>query len=351
MLAYSGPVYHATEQDRSGEILAQGTKDFAAGLSGGIDKLSAGIAQSRQKAREAKDENDFLTEQFNAAMHQVDPQKQDPWMLEQYQKFTNGSLGTRRGIVTSIYAGMDRANKMLQQQHDMALRKISLTNTAAYQQAQVDNMQADNQRQDATAIWNQKPDNQEPYQKDMGDYIAVGAVGEKSGTKIYNVMPKPKAPAQPGMVVDQKSGVGYFEDKSGKPVNPEYLINQESDPVAGGPGGAPDPQMILPPPPGAGQAPEPSSLLLPPPDAAVPAPPKPSSDRYKPMIPRRTPSPPKGWTLTSSTGSGLFATNHLTGQVAKYNDEGKWIVQEMPGDTKPASDQVSGKNLLDLLNK
>lgn len=253
-------------------------------------------------------------------------QQQAPTLLppDFMEKFHGAGVSAKAGMMTTALAMLNRQDQQATQGKDFTLKTIQASNTAAYQQGSLDNQAADNARQDKKANWEMAPDNQQPVTMDVPGATAYGVTGDKSGTRIFNFIPKPKPPVQPGMVLDPKTGAGYFADAQGRPVNPENLLY---DPVAGGPGGPPQDTLLPPldgPPPAA-----PTAAPAPPGETSTPLPAgKPFSSRLQPVVPRRTPDAPAGWQLRNSA-QGMFAVKG--DQVARYNsDAGNWIVVPMP---------------------
>lgn len=162
-------------------------------------------------------------------------QQQAPNLLppEFMEKFHGAGVSAKAGMMTTALAMLNRQDQQAAQGKDFSLKVAQAGNSAAYHQGMLDNMSADNARQAAKADWEMAPDNQQPVTMDLPDATAYGVTGEKSGTRIFNFIPKPKAAAQPGMVRGA-DGIGYYAGPDGKPVNPSYLL---ADPVAGAPRG------------------------------------------------------------------------------------------------------------------
>ena len=192
-MPYNGPVYHAHEQDRRGDFYMRGAEGFTQGVTSGLEA----VAGKMEEAKKARTERDFLAQQMEVMMPKLQQMPDGPEMLA---KFQSGSLGAQRGIFTGLQARLAEQEKAAMQQREdnrwnmkFNLDSAQAANAANYQQAQVENMNADNTRQTALMNWQMQPDNQTPLYEQLPDgTTAVGVKGSKSGTHFYNFLP-PKA--------------------------------------------------------------------------------------------------------------------------------------------------------------
>lgn len=332
-MPYNGPVWQSTAgADKRGEIYLQAGENFGRAVGQGIAALgekTKELASKRDAVQAAEGAWDVLSTQHPDLLAPFD------------EKFRTGSAGAKQGILSQAIAAIARKDEQGKEAENArrfglnyGLQNATVANTAAYQQVQLDNQAADNRRQDKKLDYEIAPDNQKPVTVDMPGATAYGVTGEKSGTRIFNFIPKPKAPVQPGMVIDPKTGTGYFRDGAGKPVNPEYLLQSPAAPPA--PSG---PSTDLLPVPG-DPNPPPTQLAPAPVAAPVPAPAqelptgKPFTSRPELLVPRRTPAAPTGWKLKPSSG-GVFAEKG--DQVARWDEQSKqWIATDMPASAVPA---------------
>lgn len=358
MQGYTAPVYRATEQDRSGDFIMQGAQNFAAGISSGIGSLASGIADARKKSEETKAENDFLTEQWDAVKHQIDPSGRDPWVLEQDAKFHSGSLSARRGIVTGTMAGLDRTTKMLQQQFDNSMRRSA------------------DQRAWSAVNYSQNPANKLPqsYTTPGGGYAIVSANGsvqpesdfmpqtpdtgewrDMPGTPGYlghwtpkrgftgATIPKPKdGTSLPKLqfVYDEQTKRGAYMNESGDIVDPQKLVQYEDVPGTGKPPVTGPMPMIPGVPPG---------MMFQVPGTGTPA-------EKRPVFPQKPENAPKAQVITGPQGTVRTKADG-TEEFLTWGEDGVPRWQSMSGPSTgllpPLPDQppLSGQGILDILNK
>lgn len=234
-MPYNGPVWQSMAgADKRGEIYLQAGQNFGQAVGAGIAKLGDNIKELVDKREEA-DARKGTYEVFR---------KQYPGLAQSFDdKFYSGSAGTQRGIISQMIAWAARDDQQTDRDRRFGLETAKAANQASYMQAQVDNMAADNSRQERKLNADLLPDNQVPVVTDIpGENgspgaTALGVTSEKSGTKYFQFIPKPKTNQfKPGLVTGP-DGVGYYQDANGKVVPKSDLMyvqpSQEGAPASG----------------------------------------------------------------------------------------------------------------------
>lgn len=221
-MPYGGPVYSPRVQDKSADYIFQGAAD----LWGGIGKgLSAGIGKAvdeRQKSKALQARFDMLADQGYAT-----PELRD--------KFYTGSTSAQAGIMAELMARMDRDaadakereskrrfdlgygldEQRLNQQADqfgqrMGFDRMQATQDADYRNATLEQNQQEQEAKRRPVEWSPLPGT---------DYIA---------NDRGSVVPV-RRQEEPGFIGDD-SGLGYYQDAQGNPVNPANILMQPPQP-------------------------------------------------------------------------------------------------------------------------
>jgi len=201
-MPYQPTGWHGGIDNQSGQILLEGSKEIGRGIQSFSESLAQAIGNREKSAA------------LDASMSII--QQQAPNLLppDFMEKFHGAGVSAKAGMMTTALAMLSRQDQQATQGKDFSLKVAQANNSAAYHQGMLENMSADNARQERKMNYDMAPDDQQPVTMDLPDATAYGVTGEKSGTRIFNFIPKPKAAAQPGMVRGA-DGIGYYAGPDG----------------------------------------------------------------------------------------------------------------------------------------
>jgi len=215
-MAYSGPKWDQTTPDRRGEFIAEGWK----GVSQSITAAGQGLAQMFGEKAKASEEMDFLKAGWDMIPGR---------MPEDDEKFLAGSLGTKRGMVTSALAKIHAAEQnapVVPQYQKTASGAGFFVNPKTGGITPEKNIEPDPMPVEETpdpGEWKEMPG--------MANYL--GHWTAKRGFTGATI-PKPKdagtALPQLNFITEPQTGRGIYLDPNGDVVDPAKLLETEEIP-------------------------------------------------------------------------------------------------------------------------